>query len=67
MIIKTDRFELEITKGSDVYLGSKKSGQTFHKWAEIDDQVKTGLNNIVQQIESLMQESENLLFEKSFV
>ncbi len=61
MIIKTDQFELEIVKGADVYLGSKRAGQTFFKWNEIDDTMKIGLENIVKQIEGLIQDSENLL------
>lgn len=65
MIIKTDQFELEIVKGTDVYLGSKKSGQTFFKWNEIDDNMRTGLENIIKQIDSLVQDSENLLFVES--
>ena len=64
MIIKTDQFELEISKDSDVYLGSKKGGQTFLKWADIDDQVKHGLDSIMQQVEMLMKDSEELLYAK---
>ena len=65
MIIKTDQFELEIAKGSDIYIGSKWAGQAFYKWNEIDDNIKTGLNDIVTQVESLMKDSENLLLIKS--
>ena len=61
MIIKTNQFELEIAKGSNVYLGSKKAGQTFYKWAEIDDSIKIGLDNIMQQAEALIKDSEKLL------
>ena len=62
MMIKTDQFELEIVKGSSIYLGSKRVGQTFYKWDEIDDNMKSGLDNIIKQVQSLIQDSENLLF-----
>jgi len=61
MIIKTNDFELEIFQGSEVYLGSKKRGQTFKKWSEIDDNVKVGLENIMKQAEGLVKTSEKLL------
>ncbi len=62
MIIKTDGYELEISQGADVYLGSRKRGQTFKKWSEIDDNVKVGLERIAKQAESLIKYSEELLF-----
>ncbi len=61
MIVKTDQFELEIVKGADIYMGSKRAGQTFFKWNDIDDNMKIELENIVKQIENLIQDSENLL------
>jgi hypothetical protein len=61
MMIKTDQFELEIVKGSSIYLGSKRAGQTFYEWNEIDDNMKIGLDNIMKQVQSLIQDSENLL------
>ncbi len=62
MIIKTDGYELEISKGSEVYLGSIKRGQTFKKWSDIDDNVKVGLERIAKEAESLVKYSEELLF-----
>jgi len=62
MIIKTDEYELEISQGTDVYIGSKKRGQAFKKWSEIDDNVKVGLERIAKQAESLVKYSEELLF-----
>jgi hypothetical protein len=62
MIIKNDQFELEIYRGSTVYLGSIKKGQTFKKWAEIDDSLKVELERIIKQAESLLKYSERLLF-----
>lgn len=61
MIIKTDEFELEIFQGADVYFGSKKTGQTFKKWSEIDESTRAGLERIVEQAETLIRDSENLL------
>ncbi len=62
MIIKTDGYELEISKGSEVYLGSIKRGQTFKKWSELDNHVKSGLERIAKEAESLVKYSEELLF-----
>jgi hypothetical protein len=62
MIIKTDGFELEITQGADVYIGSRKRGQAFKKWSDIDDNVKVGLERIAKEAESLVKYSEELLF-----
>ncbi|MCD6185195.1 MAG: hypothetical protein J7K84_05320 [Deltaproteobacteria bacterium] len=61
MLVKTDIFELEISKNSNVYLGSKKSGQIFTNWADLDDSVKLDLENISQQVETLMLQTEKLL------
>lgn len=62
MIIKTGEFELEISEGAEVYLGSKATGQTFKKWTDMDENVKVGLEGIVKQAESLIKHSEELLF-----
>ena len=62
MIIKTDGFELEISLGTDVYVGSRKRGQAFKKWSEIDNNVKIGLERIAKEAESLVKYSEELLF-----
>ncbi len=62
MIIKTDGFELEISQGTDVYIGSRKRGQAFKKWSDIDDNVKVELERIAKEVESLVKYSEELLF-----
>jgi len=62
MIIKTDGYELEISLGTDVYVGSRKRGQAFKKWSEIDNNVKIGLERIAKEAESLVKYSEELLF-----
>jgi hypothetical protein len=61
MIIKTDGFELEISKGGEIYLGSLTKGQTFLTWAEIDDGVKKELEKIMHKAENLIKDSETLL------
>ena len=62
MIIKTENFELEISNGTDVYFGSKTSGQIFKKWEEFKDDEK-------RQIELIQNTKENLLrsSEKTFL
>ncbi len=62
MIIKTDGYELEISHGTDVYVGSKKRGQAYKKWSDIDDYVKVELERIAKEAESLVKYSEELLF-----
>ncbi|MBL0700356.1 MAG: hypothetical protein JJV92_05695 [Desulfosarcina sp.] len=62
MLIKTDIFELEISQNSNVYLGSKKSGQIFTNWADLDDRVKVDLEDISRQVEILMIKTEKLLY-----
>ncbi len=62
MLIKTDIFELEISQNSNVYLGSKKSGQIFTNWADLDDSVKVDLEDISRQVETLMLKTEKLLY-----
>ena len=63
MIIKTDNSELEISIGTDVYLGSKASGQIFKKWDEFEDNQKLRLEIILKKIEELIFESEQMLLE----
>ena len=61
MIVKTNGYELEISQGEDIYLGSTKNGQMFINWTEIDEHVQTGLSQITEKIEKLIAESEKLL------
>ena len=67
MLIKTDIFELEISQNSNVYLGSKKSGQIFTNWADLDDSVKVDLEDISRQVETLMLQTEKLLSTPGYV
>jgi len=61
MIIKTDKFELEISSGVNVYFGSKTSGQIFKKWEEFKDEEKLQLEMILNATEKLLMESEKIL------
>jgi len=61
MIIKTDKFELEISNGKDVYFGSKTSGQIFKKWEEFKEEEKLELDKIQNTAQKLLMESEAFL------
>jgi len=63
MIIKTEGSELEITIGTDVYLGSRASGQIFKKWDEFEENQKFKLETILKKVEELISESEKMLLE----
>ena len=63
MIIKTEDSELEISIGTDVYLGSKESGQIFKKWDDFEDNQKLILETILKKVEELILESEKMLLE----
>jgi hypothetical protein len=63
MIIKTEDSELEISIGTDVYLGSKASGQIFKKWDDFEDNQKVKLETILKKVEALIYESEKMLLE----
>ncbi len=62
MLIKTDVCELEISPNSNIYLGSKKSGQIFAAWSDLNSSVKDDLEDIRRQVENLMLRTEQLLF-----
>ena len=63
MIIKTENSELEISIGTDVYLGSRTSGQIFKKWDDFEDNQKVRLEIILNKIEELISESKKMLLE----
>jgi hypothetical protein len=63
MIIKTEESELEISIGTDVYLGSRASGQIFKRWDDFEDDQKIRLELILQKVEELISESEKMLLE----
>lgn len=61
MLIKTDKSELEISKETNVYLGSLSVGQIFKDWTELDDNAKAQLEKIHGQVEKLVRQSEEIL------
>ncbi len=60
MIIRTEDFEIEISIGTDVYFGSRTSGQIFKKWDDFEDNEKLRLEIIQEKIEGLILESEEI-------
>lgn len=61
MIIKTEVFELEISKGADVYFASKTLGQNFKTWDDLEDNEKLRLEIIQKKVERLILESKEIL------
>ena len=46
MIIKNEKFELEISEGIGVYFGSKTSGQIFRNWEDLNGEEKRKIEMI---------------------
>jgi len=63
MIVKTKDFELEISNGSDIYFGSRTSGQIFKKWDDFEDNQKLKLEIILKKVGKLILESEEILLQ----
>jgi hypothetical protein len=61
MIIKTNKFELEISHGAGVYFGSGTSGQVFRNWEEFGDKEKQQIELIQNSVKKLLLETESLL------
>jgi hypothetical protein len=59
MIIKNDKFELEISEGIGVYFGSKTSGQIFRNWEDFNEEEKRQIEMIQNTVENLLETSEN--------
>ena len=64
MIIKTEDFELEIYTGADVYFASKKLGQYFKKWDDLEEKEKLKLEIIQKKVKKLILESKEILSSK---
>ncbi len=58
MIIKTEKFEIEVSHGNDFYFGSKTSGQIFKRWEDIGVNEKLRIESIVIMAEQLIKEYE---------
>jgi hypothetical protein len=61
MLIKTDKSELEISKETNIYLGSLDVGQIFKDWTELDDNAKAQLEKIQGQAEKLIRQTKEIL------
>ena len=59
MIIKNEKFELEISEGIGVYFGSKTSGQIFRNWEDFKEEEKRQIEMIQNTVENLLETSEN--------
>jgi len=60
MIIKNEKYELEISNGIEIYFGSKTSGQVFKKWEEFKDKEKQQIELIQNAVDNLLNRSEKL-------
>ena len=60
MIIKNEKFELEISNEIEVYFGSKTSGQVFKKWGDLKDEEKQQIELIQNAAEKLLKTSEKI-------
>ncbi len=61
MIIKINDSELEISNNSEVYLGSKKTGQIFKDWNELDETSKKKLCELQAKAQALVNQSMEIL------
>ena len=59
MIIKTEKFELEVSHGNDVYFGSRTSGIIFKRWEDIGVNEKLRIESIAIMAERLIKEYES--------
>lgn len=64
MIVKNEDFELEISIGTDIYFGSKTSGQNFKKWDDLTDNEKFRLESLHKKIEKLIVEYKEIFLEE---
>ncbi|MBU1162251.1 MAG: hypothetical protein KKF96_06820 [Proteobacteria bacterium] len=58
MIIKNEKYELEISEGTGVYFGSKASGQHFKKWEDFKEEERRQIEMIQHTVENLLKTSE---------
>jgi hypothetical protein len=65
MIIKNEKFELEISNGIEIYFGSKTSGQVFKKWEDFKDEEKQQIELIQNSVEKLLKTSEKMFLTDS--
>ena len=62
LIFKSDDFEIEIFSGTDVYFASKKLGQIFIKWNDLENNERLRLEILQKKVEKLLLEAKEILF-----
>jgi hypothetical protein len=65
MIIKNDKYELEISDKIGVYFGSKTSGQHFKRWEDLKEDEKRQIEMIQNNVENLLKSSEKTFLKDS--
>lgn len=60
MIIKTEKYEIEIYDGVEIYLGSKKSGQIFKKWEDLKEEEMQKIMLFQNAVENLLITSDKM-------
>jgi hypothetical protein len=61
MIIKNEKYELEIFEKSGFYFGSKASGQFFKKWEECKEEEKQQIEMVQREVEKPLKILEKIL------
>jgi hypothetical protein len=64
LIFKGEDFEIEIFTGTDVYFASKKLGQIFIKWNDLENNERLRLEILQKKVEKLLLEAKEILFAK---
>ena len=60
MIIKNEKYELEISEETGFYFGSRVSGQLFRTWEDCKEEEKDRIEMIVREVEELLKTSEKI-------
>jgi hypothetical protein len=60
MIIKNEKYELEISETTGFYFGSKSSGQLFRNWEECKEEEKHEIEMILQKVDTLLKTLEKI-------
>jgi hypothetical protein len=60
MIIKNEKYELEISEETGFYFGSRVSGQLFRKWEDCKEEEKQRIEMIRNEVEELLKTSEKI-------
>ena len=60
MIIKNEKYELEISEETGFYFGSRVSGQLFRTWEDCKEVEKQRIEMIQREVEELLKTSEKI-------